>query len=163
MSLLDEETTLTPREQALELAQGLRELADVFEMHGGKSLPLPPWGVSVEINVTKHEDEDRPWDSPIDGEATRSALKKAIRGMGRGRKEKIFNDYQFLAKREFPGAVTLKVTASREGVCRKVPTGNKIIHAATTHYIPEREEEEFEWVCDDPILKDLEPKFKKEA
>jgi hypothetical protein len=153
----------TPREQALQLAQGLRELADVFEMHGGKMLPLPKYGVQVGIDVTQHEDNDRPYGSPIDEEATRKVLKKAIRGMGSGRKEKIFNDWQFLAKREFAGGVTLKVSTTREGVCKKVLTGNKIIHAARTDYIPETVEEEFEWVCDDPILKDIEPKFKPEA
>src|SRR3990167_5428651 len=42
--------------------------------------------------------------------------------------------------------------ALRAAVCRKVLTGNKITHAASTQYLPERIEEEYEWVCDDPIL-----------
>lgn len=125
--------------------QGLRELADLYE--ASEALPIPPYGVTVTINPTV-------WKTPykeVDDEATRKALKKIIRSMGRGKKEKIYNDWSFICRKKF-GPIELRVETTRSAICRKVPTGNKVIHAARTEYIPERVEEEYEWVCDDAVF-----------
>ena len=46
--------------------------------------------------------------------------------------------------------MSVTISASRNAVCKKVPTGNKIIHAAVSY--PETVEEEYEWKCDETIL-----------
>lgn len=47
------------------------------------------------------------------------------------------------------GILTLRISAERSQVCRKIVTGTKVVPAYT---IPERVEEDVEWVCDEPLL-----------
>src|SRR6266576_7297575 len=137
----------------VEMANGLRALADVIEKYGGDNWELP-YGIEVSRNVavSEYKRVGENYETVYDHDATLKALKKGMRGMGRGRKEKIFNDWLFAVKKDFGGGVTLKIEAARAAICKKVPTGNKTVHAARTEYIPQRVEEEFEWVCEDTSI-----------
>ena len=144
---MQDATALAEKEQAkaLEMAKGLRALADHIEAKGA-DLPLPD-SINVRCDATVYDNHYQ-----VDEAASKAVVKKAVRSLGRGKKEKIFNEYQFECNKTYGPHVTLKVVALRAAVCRKVLTGNKITHAASTQYLPERIEEEYEWVCDDPIL-----------
>jgi hypothetical protein len=134
--------------KAAEFAQGLRDLADIIERNGGKAFPLPgKLYLQVDVTVGEHNAQ---YEYVPDVEATRKAMKKGIRGMGRGKKEKVYNDAYMTVNKEFGPYVVLQIKAQRQGVCRKVPTGNKIIHESYT--IPRQVTEEFKWECDDPIF-----------
>lgn len=140
-----------------ELVDGLRQLADLYERSA--NLPLPKYGVSVQLDVTVKQSAGtpgEPWKEETDEAATRRAVKKAVRGMGRGKKEKVYSDYSFVVNRKLTSMVLLQVSTTRAAVCRKVPTGRTIVHPPQSWSSPERVEEEFEWVCDDPVF--AEPK-----
>ena len=135
------------------LVEGLRELANLYER--STLLPLPKLGVTVALNVTVKKPAgtpEEPWREVEDEEATKRAVKRAIRGMGRGRKEKVYSDYSFVVNRQVSPMVLLQVQTTREAVCRKVPTGRTIVHPAQTYSTPERVEEEYKWECDDPVF-----------
>lgn len=149
--------TKVDKEQVSQFVSGLRELADLYEKNGPKGLPIPDWGVTVslEMDQTKPKENGQwSWETEPDDEATKRYLKKCLRLLGRGKKEKKYTEYSFTVRKELSPLVRIELTTNRESVCRKVPTGKKIVHPATTHtYTTEqRVEEEFEWVCDDPLL-----------
>lgn len=77
-------------------------------------------------------------------------LRRLVRGLGGRKKEKHYGTGGFTCTRHFGEHVRVCISAARETVCRRVPTGNKIIHAA--QYIPETVEEEVEWVCEEKLL-----------
>lgn len=137
----------------VEMANGLRQLADVVEQYGGEAWPLP-YQIEVSVSVTKSEYKmvDGEWTTVYDEEQTRKNLRKALRGMGKGRKEKKFNYGSFEIVRDYGGDVLLKVHSTRAAVCKKVPTGNKIVHEAHTYTQARRVEEEYEWECTDGVL-----------
>jgi hypothetical protein len=142
------------------MANGLRALADAVETYGGENWPLP-YGIEVRVDVAEGEYKtvDGVYQMVYDTEATKKSLRKALRGL-KGKKEKLFNDWLFAIRKDFGGGVRFTVEASRAAVCRKVPTGNIIKHAAHTEYIPERTEEEYEWVCEDgTLLKGVQETF----
>lgn len=148
-----------------EMAKGLREFADCIETYGGEFFPLPSHiietvGVTVseyttekdeEGNAIRDDDGNAKWVTIYDHDATLARLRKAIRGL-RGRKEKVMNDFAYSITKNFGEYVTFKVEAQRAAICKKVPTGNKVIHEAYTHHTPRRVEEEYEWVCEDNSL-----------
>jgi len=139
------------------LVEGLRELANLYE--SSALLPLPKLGLVVAINVTVEKPAGttfEPWAAVPDEAATKRAVKRAIRGMGRGRKEKVYSDYSFIVNRQVSPMVLLQIQTTRQAVCRKVPTGRTIVHPAQNYSTPERVEEEFEWECDDPVFADPE-------
>src|SRR6476646_8660364 len=83
-------------QQAKEMAEGLRKLADIVEEYGGDNWPLP-YGVQINVDVAvgSYRTVDGNYQMVYDTNATKKALRKAIRGMGAGKKEKLFNDWLF--------------------------------------------------------------------
>ena len=137
-----------------EFIGGLRALADQYEANG--KLPIPTYGIVIDIDGTEWRKSTKEgaadWEREIDPDKSKSAVKRIMRAMGRGRKDKKFNEYEFSCVKDFGGGVKLKVSTQREAVCKKVPTGNQIIHEAHTYTTARRVEDEYEWVCDDPVL-----------
>jgi hypothetical protein len=138
-----------------DIVRGLRDLANLIEAHGGEAFPLP-YSIETTVSVgvseyknTAAEGEESKWESVYDTEATMKNLRKARRVIP-GTKKKEFSDYRMAIIKEFSGNVKFTVYASRQAVCKKVPTGEIVVHAA--QFIPERTEEKFEWVCEDPSL-----------
>jgi hypothetical protein len=141
-------------EARADFVQGLRDLADLYEEK--KALPLPAYPIQVTLNGTVKENKEGvyEWNQEVDAEATKKNMKRIIRAMGRGKKEKQYTDWSFSCVKKFGDLIVLKAETKRDAVCRKVFTGNKIKHAASTqtYTTPERIEDEYEWVCDDPLL-----------
>lgn len=131
--------------------KGLRDLADAFESR--PNMPIPPYGLEIHVDMTVSEYGyvDGKYETIYNNEQTLRDLKRATRAIP-GRKEKVFLDWAFQVKKDFGGQVVYKIRASRESVCKKVLTGNKTVHAASTHYTPERIVEDYEWVCEDAAL-----------
>lgn len=118
--------------EGLAFADTLQEVARFYQEN--PSFPVP-YGTQMDVFV--------------DDKAT---LKEYIRRIP-GRIEKVFGSFYFSAVKHFgpqggPGRITFRLNTGREQVCRKVVKGKKIIPA-----VPEREVEDVDWVCDDPILK----------
>jgi hypothetical protein len=80
----------------------------------------------------------------------KAMVKRAVRALKPVVKE--YNSGSLYVKRKFGKKINFSFSVSRDVVCKAVKTGNKIVHAAS--YIPERVEEEVEWVCTDPLLKE---------
>jgi len=107
---------------------GLRQLAAFIEQH--PDLPCP----GQENHLI-----------PAGSKARLVAIMRAAPSV---RWEKDFNggDY-FSIKTTFDGGHVYDVYVERGEICRKVITGRRIEPAK-----PEHEVEEFEWVCDEPLL-----------
>ena len=105
---------------------GLRELADFLEAHPELPKPSP---CQINAFVT-----DKP------------ALAMVARTPG-VRWEKSISGNYFYLRVSFPGGHTYDVNVKRDQVCRKVVIGTRIEPAQ-----PEREVEEVQWVCDEPLL-----------
>jgi hypothetical protein len=147
----EEAQKIADAQARIDYVVGLRALADAIESR--PNMPVPQYGYTVEINATvaDYKSVDGKYQTVYDNEATLKALRAVTRAIP-GRKEKIFLDWAFEVRKDFSPQVKYKVTASRAAVCKKIPTGNKIVHAASTQYIPERVEEEFTWDCTDGTL-----------
>ena len=146
-----ETETLTKEQRELQkrtdFISGLRQLADAFESR--PNMEIPEYGLLIDISSSVYTYNP---EFAIDEEKSRKKLAALTRAIP-GKKEKVFKDYgAFWVERKFDGLVRYRVTASRETVCKKVLTGNKIIHPGKTEYIPERIEEEFTWECDEAII-----------
>lgn len=106
---------------------GLRQLATFIEAH--PSLPLPYAGSHNAFVETKAE---------------LAALARV------GVKwQKTANDDFFTLRFAFDGHHSYEANVERAKVCRKVVIGTRIEPAQ-----PEREVEEYHWVCDEPLLAD---------
>lgn len=110
--------------------QGLRDLAAFIETF--PDVPLPYAGAHNAF---------------VDDKSQLAAIARACGG----RWAKNATDDFFFIRRAFAGGHAYEVNVSRERVCRKVVTGTRIQPA-----VPEREVEEFRWVCDEPLLADAE-------
>lgn len=125
-------TTEQTYEQAEQLSArrayvtGLRELAAFVESH--PEIPLP-WAGAHNAFVTNKSD-----------------LAVVAKACG-GKWVKNATEQFFFISKPFTGGHSYEVNVSRESVCRKVVTGTRIEPAQ-----PEREVEEFQWVCDEPLL-----------
>lgn len=131
-----------------EMAAGLRELADAIE--DPKFPLLEGFSKTVSANIwdwTTKEDGERSYE--ILPEPSLVNLRKLVRGLG-GKREKHYGTGGFTATRHFGPYVSVCVSAARDTVCKKVPTGNIIKHQAA--YIPAYDEQEYEWECDEKIL-----------
>lgn len=106
--------------------QGLRELAMFLEQH--PEVPCPMVGGQNAFIATKAE-------------------MRALARVTSWRKEYVGS--WFTLAKDFPGDVALHLNIERSTVCRKVVTGTKVVPAR-----PEHEVEEFEWVCDEPLLQE---------
>lgn len=140
-----------------ELVTGLRELADLFEKNGVDKLPLPDSKIIVSLNAQVWEPDpqpNEPWRQKVNPEKSKALLKRIVRGMGAGRKEKEYSDQSFVCRKHFSEEVQLMVRVDREVACRPVKTGRTIVHPARveSYKVPERVEEEVEWICDDTLL-----------
>jgi hypothetical protein len=148
---------VTTQEERQQLSDGLHALAEAVLNPKFPNLGEVRVRVNADVwgHVNAEGEEVMKYESAfpykIMPAASLSRLRAQVRGMG-GRKEKRYTDSGFTCTRDFSERVSVTVSASRETVCHKVPTGNKIIHASRTEYIPERIEEEYEWVCDEMIL-----------
>lgn len=140
-----------------ELVAGLRALADLFEKNGVDKLPLPDNKVVVPLNAQVWEPDQQPgeqWRQKVNAEKSKALLKRIVRGMGAGRKEKEYSQDSFVCRKQLSNEVQLLVRVDRQVACRPVPTGRTIVHPARVESwtVPERVEEEVEWVCDDTLL-----------
>lgn len=138
-----------------EFVAGLRAMADLFEKDGPTRLPIPQYGLTVSLSAEVKEPlkpGESEWSAKreVDREASLRQLRKLVSGLGRGRKEKNFFGESFSCVKDLGGGVRLRVEAGRTVVCKPVKTGRTVVHAAYT--LPERVEEEVEWVCDEPLL-----------
>jgi hypothetical protein len=126
------------------LVASLREAADFFE---SKGLELPfDVGVSMSAWTPTYS---RKTYGKVDARVSKHLLKKAVRAMKPVQKKYTAGSLHVI--RKF-GTLEFTLFASRDIACRAVPTGNKIIHAAS--HTPEWTEDEIEWVCTDPLLKE---------
>lgn len=128
------------------LVSSLRELADFIENRG---VELP-----IEISVTASaympyysRDKKRKYELMPDKEK-KALIKQVVRVLKPV--DKNYSGSYLTISRKF-GIIPFSISVSRDVVCKKVPTGNKIIHAA--RYVEGYVEEEVEWVCTDPLLK----------
>lgn len=140
-----------------ELVTGLRALADLFEKNGVDKLPLPDGKIIVSLNAQVWEPDpqpNEPWRQKVNPEKSKALLKRIVRGMGAGRKEKEYSESSFVCRKQLSDEVQLMVRVDRQVACRPVPTGRVIVHPARTesYTVPERVEEEVEWICDDTLL-----------
>jgi hypothetical protein len=103
---------------------GLQELAGFLAEH--PEVPIPYY---TTLNVFVGEKAD------------------IARAAKAGSWDKIFNGEWFYLRRTFQGCIDFDVTVERDVVCRKVVTGTKLVPAQ-----PERSVDEYEWVCDEPLL-----------
>lgn len=107
---------------------GLRSLATFLETH--PTLPCPYTGQSANAFV---------YTKPDLATIARSNDVKWRKGVSGG--------YFYLAI-DFVGGHSYEVNVDREQVCRKVVTGKRLQPAVAEHEI-----EEYEWICDEPLLK----------
>jgi len=128
------------------LVAGLRELADFVEDRGIE-LPIDI-SVSATAYMPYYSRKNRKSYNAISEKEKKAIVKQLIRVMKPVKKE--YHGNYFTITRLF-GKIKFSLSVDRGVVCKKVPTGNKIIHAA--RYVEEIVEEEVEWVCTDPILK----------
>ena len=78
---------------------------------------------------------------------TRAKMKNIVKALGSC--EKIWENRTLVLTKKI-GEVTLTYRTPRDTVCKKVFTGEKKVIPSS--YIPERIEEEFEWVCEETSL-----------
>lgn len=152
---MSSESREAERQRRQDFVAGLRAMADLFEKDGPTRLPLPTYGVTVSLSAEVKKPAapgQRDWDRETDPEASLARLRKIVRGMGRGKKEKQFYSDSFSCVKDLGGHVTLRVDAGRQIVCKPVKTGRTVVHAAYVESYPERVEEEVEWVCDETLL-----------
>jgi hypothetical protein len=144
------------RKARAEFVQGLEALTELFRKDGRNRLPLPKYGLTVQLDADVQVPSDKPgampWDTVVDQEASLSLLKRIVSGMGRGRKEKRYLESSFSCVKELGGNVTLRVDAGRNVICTPRKTGRIVVHPAHVYTAPERVEEEVEWVCDETLL-----------
>ncbi len=142
------------KEQA-KIVSDLRELADFYERPEAIELPTPyitelfyiskdHWGFTW-----NEEEQKNTWGRIPRLEKSKEKFKRIVRVLGECTKD--WQDENLRVVKKI-GSIKLTFQVDREAVCTKKPTGNKIIHAATTQYIPERIEEEFEWICEEVSL-----------
>lgn len=144
------------RQSRQEFVAGLRAMADLFENDGPTRLPIPQYGVTVSLDasvkIPSAKPGAMPWDTEVDQPASLRQLKRIVRGMGRGRKQKVFEKERFSCIKDLGGKVTLRVEAGRTVICKPVQTGRTIFRPAQFYSTPGRVEEEVEWVCDETLL-----------
>jgi len=129
-----------------ELVESLRELADFLDEKG---LEIP-FDISVSVSAyMPYYSRVTPY-GELTAKEKKAILKRAVRALKPVVKE--YDNTTLRVKRKFGNKINFSLSVSREVACKAVKTGNKIIHAAS--YIPERVEEEVEWVCTDPLLKE---------
>ena len=112
---------------------GLRQVADFFEQH--PSVPMPQSDMTINVFVSTREEM-----------ATIARVSKW---------DKIFDNNFFMLRKSFGPLLLLDVNAWRDVICKQVSKGTRIVPAKPEEVIPaqpEREEEVFEWVCDEPLL-----------
>lgn len=137
----------------------LRSLADWLETNP-RAVELPAMSFSPYVGVHEYEkDEDGNRDyTKVDEFATRSRMRDIARILAHGGMvEKRHSGDSFQLSKQFgekkyaTGTITMRFSTQRSAVCRKVVKSTKII-PAETRVIPERIEEEVEWVCTDSLL-----------
>lgn len=106
--------------------KGLREMADFLEAH--PAVPVP-WFFEHAFVETKAE-----------------IVRIAREGGGW---DKAHAGGYFSLRKEFSGGVVFSVSVAREQVCERVVVGHHIVPAVN---LPERVEEDVEWVCDKALL-----------
>lgn len=134
-------------EQA-KLVEDLRALADFYERP--EAIALPTLNVYETFYVRDYRWNNELREYVDNHERAKRKLKRIVAVLGACQKDWGSNNLRVIKK--IGNKVTLIFQVDRETVCEKKFTGNKIIHAATTHYVPERVEEEFEWECNDVSL-----------
>jgi hypothetical protein len=126
------------------LVHDLREFIDFLE-EKGHELPIT---IDVTLSGRVRHYDPKTY-SERDPRERKRELKQTVRLLKPVKKE--YSGSSLNVTRKF-GKLSFTVYVSREIACKMVKTGNKIIHAGT--WIPERTEEEVEWVCTDPLLKE---------
>ena len=120
------------------LVAGLREAANFVEVHG---LQLPLKSYETDCKITSYL-----LGSEIE---SRALLRKVAKIMGRA--EKDHSGSHFHLRKRF-GPVSLEFISNRNAVCTPIVVGKKVLPAIEA--TPEREVDDVEWVCTDPLLKE---------
>lgn len=121
---------MTEREKqhAEEYIEGIRAMADFFELHP----ELVPSGGSVTVNLFP------------------KSLAEVARG-GYGKLEKREKGKWFCLARNFSPSVAVEWNQPREEVCKRIKVGTTIVPAQPA--VPEHEVDVFEWHCPPSLLK----------
>jgi hypothetical protein len=127
-----------------ELVAGLRELADFLD---GPGIAMPEPSITISVWVSDYEAGSYRKLTDIERRRNLKSLVRLLKPV-----EKKHEGGTLRVVRAFGPRLKLTVTVSREIACKRVPTGNTIKHAA--YVSPAYQEEEFEWVCTDPLLKE---------
>jgi hypothetical protein len=130
------------------LVSDLRELADFYERPEAIALPFLQLYETFYVQDYGYDQETRSY--RYNHENSKKKLKRVVAVLGSCTKD--WQDHNLRVIKKIGHSIQLIFQVDREAVCSKKLTGNKIIHAAATHYTPERVEEEFEWVCDEVSL-----------
>lgn len=132
-----------------ELVASLRELADFFEQPNSITLPVPTFWIQTHVyEYARREDGSRDY-SKVDEFETRMKMRNIAKVLSPC--EKDYSTREFALRRKF-GNLRVEFNTIRAAVCEKKVISTKTI-PAETRVIPERIEEEIEWVCTDSLLK----------
>lgn len=133
--------------EAKRYAEDLREFADLIELHGPAFHNMHPSAVfTVYLTQSDYVKVGDEYKSVPDEEQTKKNIRTFVKTIGSCTKN--FSGTSLSIKKTFKnGCVTLEGYASREAVCKRVPTGRVIVREA--YVIPRSEEEEYEWDCSD--------------
>lgn len=134
-----------------QVVSDLRALADFYERPESIALPAPSLHFDNYVSDWGYIPDPENLGQKMYGadfEKSKQKIKKITRALGSCKKD--FNNTSLSVVKSIGDTVTLSYRVNREAVCKKVPTGiTKVIPSV---YMPERVEEEYEWVCDDVSL-----------
>lgn len=129
-------------------AQELREIANFVEQYGEKMPEYVGITTTVYVSLTEYdyvrvEGSDPPqWDTILDEEKTKRNIKRFLDMVGNCEKE-YKDDRIRITKLNSFGEPMIVGTVDRGIACKRVVTGTKVI--------PERIEEQYEYVCDEGL------------
>src|SRR5690349_15041942 len=131
-----------------ELVSDLRELADFFERPEAIVLPKIDLRFYHSLNMWSWDKVTKKYEP--DYKKSLARIKAIARTIGKCEKNWTSDNFEVI--KQIGKNVKLEWIVNREVVCKKVFTGNKIIHPAHIYTTPERVEEEYTWECEEVSL-----------
>jgi hypothetical protein len=132
-----------------EVVADLRALADFYERRESLVLPKPYFSEHHNISVygSTYNSETGNYDYNYDLEKSKEQIKRIASSVGTCEKRW---DNDMLRVVKMIGKIRLCWSVTREAVCKKVPTGEKVLVPA--YMTPARLEETYEWECTEVSL-----------